>query len=64
MVSYRVHTPDGVDEGVTVECEAHGEEETFPPGHRKVAFQCPACETEVGIEIGGAGDWRALTERC
>ncbi|MFB6361337.1 MAG: hypothetical protein ABEH59_08455 [Halobacteriales archaeon] len=64
MAAYRVHTPESVDEGITVECQSHGDTETFPPDHRKVAFQCSGCETEIEIVIRTAGDWRALTERC
>lgn len=64
MATYRVLTPESVDDGITVECDAHGESETFAPGHRTVAFRCSGCGTELGIEIGTAGEWRALTERC
>lgn len=64
MASYRVVAPDGPDEGIRIECEAHGKSETFEPGYRKVAFHCSACEREVGIQLEDTKEWRELTEMC
>lgn len=64
MTSYRVVPPDGPEDGIRVECEAHGESQTFQPGYRTVAFHCSECDIEVGIRIEDTEDWRELTEMC
>lgn len=64
MTSYRVVPPEGPEDGIRVECEVHGESETYEPGYRTVAFHCAECDVEVGIRIEDTEDWRELTEWC
>lgn len=64
MVSYRVQAPEEPDEGIRIECEAHGEGKTFEIGYRKVAFHCDECGIEIEVKIGDTEDWRELTELC
>lgn len=64
MASYRVVDPEGLDEGIRVVCEDHGESETFQPGFRTVAFHCARCGIEVSITLENTAEWRDLGEMC
>lgn len=64
MATYRVEHPEEFGQGVRVECEEHGESETFEPGRRKAAFHCDACGIEISVHLEDTEDWRELTEMC
>lgn len=64
MPSYRVVVPADGAGGIHIECEAHGTQEEFQPGYRKVAVYCSECGLEVGLHLEDTEDWRELGEMC